>query len=212
VASLIDAPAASVRLHAPPPLDVELTAEVAEDGGVAVKHGDVLVATGSPAPPLEGLSPPVAPSVAEAREAMRHHFGWGDEHLLSHCFVCGPLRMKDGLGLTFGPLVAHPEVNAAVFIVDGSLPHVNGRAADELVWSALDCPSYAPAIVDSGKLAMLANLHAELLAPLPLGQPVVAVGWSLESEGRKHHTASALLGPGGSILARARALWISMRD
>jgi hypothetical protein len=80
------------------------------------------------------------------------------------------------------------------------------------VWSALDCPSFAPEIVRSGKLALLANLHAELLAPVPLGEPVVTVGWSVGHDGRKHHTASALIGSDGAILARARALWISMRD
>ena len=37
------------------------------------------------------------------------------------------------------------------------------------------------------------------------------MGWHLASEGRKHHTASALLTADGDVLARARALWITLR-
>jgi hypothetical protein len=33
------------------------------------------------------------------------------------------------------------------------------------------------------------------------------VGWPLETEGRKHRSASALLGADGRLLARGRALW-----
>jgi len=78
------------------------------------------------------------------------------------------------------------------------------------VWGALDCPSYVPALVRHDGLALLGSLHAELLAPVPLGEPVVTVGWPGSSEGRKHHTASALLTPDGDLLARARATWITL--
>jgi len=40
---------------------------------------------------------------------------------------------------------------------------------------------------------------------------VVAVGWGLGGEGRKHLSASALLTADGRMLARARALWIRLR-
>jgi hypothetical protein len=39
----------------------------------------------------------------------------------------------------------------------------------------------------------------------------VACGWPLEAEGRKQHTASALLSADGRILARARHLWVAPR-
>jgi hypothetical protein len=59
--------------------------------------------------------------------------------------------------------------------------------------------------------SLLARMHAELLAPIPIGEPIVAVGWLLEADGRKHHTASALLAADRRLLARARHLWVKPR-
>lgn len=210
VAALIDAPAAAVRLHAPPPVDADLPAEVAADGSVTVRDaGGATIATAQPAAPLDGLEPPVRPTVAEAREAMRSHPWLGERHMLSDCFVCGPHR-HDGLGLHFGPLAAHPEVNGALLVGDATLPHADGVLDAVNVWGALDCPSYVPMLARMDGLALLGSLHGELLAPVPLGEPVVTVGWHESSEGRKHRTASALLTADGDVLARARAVWIAL--
>jgi hypothetical protein len=46
---------------------------------------------------------------------------------------------------------------------------------------------------------------------VPLGEPIVATGWLLGAEGRKHHTASALLAADGTLLARARHVWVQPR-
>lgn len=211
VAALVGTRVASVRLHAPPPLDTDLPAQRDDDGTVTVRHGETVVATAAPAEPLLGIAPPYVPTLAEAREAMRSHFGFGREHELQHCFVCGAARPSDGLGLTFGPLVARPDMNAAILIADSTLPHHDGTLAPELVWSALDCPSFVPAITATGRLALLAGLTAELLAPVPLGEPVVTVGWPEQIDGRKFFTASALVNRTGTVLARARAVWIGMR-
>jgi hypothetical protein len=55
-------------------------------------------------------------------------------------------------------------------------------------------------------------MRAELLEPVPAGEPLAVVGWTLGSEGRKHRSATALLAPDGRVLARAEALWIRMRS
>jgi hypothetical protein len=39
----------------------------------------------------------------------------------------------------------------------------------------------------------------------------VIVGWPLKTDGRKHHSASAVLDEHGTTLAVARALWIRLR-
>jgi hypothetical protein len=210
VAGLVDAPVAAVRLHSPPPLDVDLSAEGAGDGTVTIRHGETLVATGRPAEPLEDVVPPVRPTVAEARAAMRSHFGFGRRHALSGCFVCGPDRPSDGLGVHFGPLPGHPDVNGAVVLTDATLPHRGSVAAPELVWAALDCPSYVPLLTRKETISLLGSLQAELLGTVGLGRPVVAVGWHESSEGRKHRTASALLDADGELIARARAVWIEL--
>jgi hypothetical protein len=58
---------------------------------------------------------------------------------------------------------------------------------------------------------VLARLTGELLEPVRVGEPVVAVGWELRAAGRKRHTASALLDADGRALALAQALWIELR-
>jgi hypothetical protein len=54
-------------------------------------------------------------------------------------------------------------------------------------------------------------MQAEVLEPLPLGVPIVAIGWLQQAEGNKHTTASALLDADGRLLARASHLWIRPR-
>lgn len=213
VAALLpDAPAVAVRLHAPPPMDVDLPAALAADGTAVTVHdvdGTTTVATACAAEPLDGLEPPLRPSVADARAAMRAHPWLGERHMLSECFVCSPYR-HDGLGLHFGPLAAAPGVNGAVLIGDATLPSAGDVLDPVNVWGALDCPSYVPALVAQDGLPLLGSLHAELLAPVPLGEPVVTVGWHESSDGRKHRTASALLTPDGDVFARARATWVTL--
>jgi hypothetical protein len=73
-----------------------------------------------------------------------------------------------------------------------------------------DCPSYSPTLWGE-RPSLLARMHAEILEPIPLGRPVVAVGWTLGAQGRKHESATALLDSDGRMLARAAALWIQIR-
>ena len=80
-----------------------------------------------------------------------------------------------------------------------------------MAWGALDCVSYAPHLWELERPSMLGGMTAEVLEAVPAGETAVAVGWRLHSDGRKHHTASALLGADGRLLARARALWITLR-
>jgi hypothetical protein len=206
VARFLDGPA-EVSLRTPPPLDTRLEVERMCDGSVTVHHDDTVVAMARPSE-LSGLTPPVRPTVAHAREAMGNHPWLGERHIMSDCFVCGPDR-PDGLRLHFGPLPGWPKLTAALLVADATLPHdADGALAPEIVWAALDCPSYTPEIWDSEPPGLLAGLAAEILAPVRLGEPVVAVGWPLETEGRKLRSATALLDADGELLARARALWI----
>ena len=101
--------------------------------------------------------------------------------------------------MVFGPLAAQPGMTGAV------LPRrapSDGELAPEIVWAALDCPSYTPPLWGNAQPSLLASLHAELLAPVPAGEPLAVVGWSLGGEGRKHRSATAILAADG---ARARA-------
>lgn len=206
VARFLSGPA-EVSLLAPPPLDRPLEV-VSEDGRVTMRDGATQVAE---ARPLDGLDcePPVRPAPAEAADAQTRHPFLGVDHPFSRCYVCGAAR-DDGLGMHFGPLAARPEVNAAVLRPGPEVPAEADHVAREILWAALDCPSYAPELY--GKLALLARFSAEIVRDAGIEETLVAVGWGEGAEGRKHHTASALLDAEGSTVARARALWIEPRS
>jgi len=209
IGELVDGPA-EVTLLAPPPLGRPLGIQFPADGGVMVNgpHG-VTIARARAIDEVD-VEPPVLPSLADAREASRRHPGHGRDSLFADCYVCGS-RRHDGLGIHFGPLRGHADVTAAVFLPDATVPNRAGVVAPDIVWAALDCPSYTPPLWDWERPSLLARLAVERLDSVLVGEPVIAVGWHLASEGRKHHTASALLSPDGDVLARARALWITLR-
>jgi hypothetical protein len=199
VARHVDGPA-RVSLRRPVPLGTPLELERHGDGHVTLHDGEQLIAEGDPALPLD-LEPPYRPTVEEARAAAAQRPGpWPDT--FGTCWVCSPAR-RDGLGVVFGPLAAHPDATAAVLDA--------GAVAPEVVWAALDCPSYTPPLWGHAMPSLLAAMHAEILEPLPAGDPVAVVGWTLGSEGRKHRSATAILGEDGRVLARAEALWIRLR-
>jgi hypothetical protein len=200
---------AEVSLRSPPPLDTALELAGTPDGGLQLLHRDVLVAEGRPAEALD-VEPPVRPTVAQAREALRRHPWRSARHPLSDCYVCGVGR-HDGLGLHFGDLPGEPSMTAALLVADATIPHDEHGLLPEIVWGALDCPSYVPAMWDADAFSLLARMHGELLEPIPLGEPIVAVGWLLGADGRKHSTASALLSADGRVLARAKHLWVRPR-
>src|SRR5690606_12272751 len=77
---------ARVRLHRPPPLDTELTVQIADE--VRVLHGDDVVATASRATVDEVVAPV---SHAEAVTAAKAYHGFV-EHIFPTCYVCGPDR------------------------------------------------------------------------------------------------------------------------
>jgi hypothetical protein len=205
LAAFVDGPA-EVTLRRPVPLDIPLDAERHDDGSVTLHHEGTLIAEAEPALPLD-IEPPYRPTVVEARDATRHCFQ-GPE-LLACCYVCSPRRI-DGLGVTFGPLEANPEMTGGLLLADATVPHADGHVLPEIAWAALDCPSYAP-VLWGERPSLLARMRAEILEPIPLGRPVVAVGWTLGAEGCKHESATALLAADGRMLARSRALWIQLK-
>ena len=80
----------------------------------------------------------------------------------------------------------------------------------EIVWAALDCPSYAPSMWASDGISLLGRLtvvrHREVL----VGERLAAVGWLRGAEGRKRFTSSALIDAQGETIARADAVWIEL--
>lgn len=197
---------ASVRLLAGVPVGLPL--EVHHEGAsatVAVAGQPVAVASATDAFVLE---PPLRPTMAEAVAARQAHPFRGVRHPLSNCFVCGPER-TDGLQVTPGPLAADREVLAAPF-VPRTEHEQDGTVRAEVVWGALDCPSYPAAAMRAGELSLLGTLTSHLVRPIRAGEQLVVVGWTESRGTRSHRTASAVIAPDGSVVASARAVWVTL--
>ena len=197
---------AEVTLRRPVPLEEQILIEADEDGLIATAADGELIAEARPTRPLDGLRPPAHPSGAEAKTGSADSPFSGPRHAYPGCYVCGPDHPQ-GLHIHVGDLGDGSGAAAASFVIDPELAGADGNARAEIVWAALDCPSYVPSLW-SDVPVLLGRLSAEQSRPVPVGEPLVAVSWPLGEERRKLHTASALLDSRGEELARARALWI----
>ena len=207
LARFIDGPA-RVRLHVPPPLDTPMTVKESAHGGVEMYDGDRLVGSAVPAP-LE-LEVPPAPSPADAEDAASRYPCY-EGHVFPTCFVCGPGRpAHDGLELFPGP-VTDWNLLACTWHPASDLLDGNGNVKPEIVWSALDCPGYFACMGEHPAPAVLGELQAGQLAPVPGLDPLVVFAWPLGEEGRKRFAGTAVATADGTVLARARATWILLR-
>jgi hypothetical protein len=212
VARFLPTPA-EVTLRTPPPLDRALRIVSDGEGGVRMMDDESLIAEGRPTD-LPWIEPPVRPSLDQAQAARASHPGIGVTHPLSDCFVCGP-RRADGLHVSSGPLPGHEHIGATPFQPDETVADEDGIVPGEVVWAALDCPSYVPAMwfaLQSGRsLSLLGRLSAERMRDVHAGEDLVVIGWQLSADGRKRHTASAILDADGGVVAQARATWIELK-
>jgi hypothetical protein len=204
VARFVGGPA-EVTLRSPPPLDVPLDVTADDTGAWVARAGDVVVAEARPASVVVEVPP--LPTLDEARAASAAYRGFTD-HPFGSCFVCGPNRaVDDGLRI-FPGRVASGRV-AAPWIPAASACEA-GVARLEVVWAALDCPSYfgiADAI-DELPFALLGRLSARVDRCPDEGEPCIAIGWSRGVDGRKLYGGSAVATAGGEVLAVALATWI----
>ncbi len=205
LARLIEGPA-EATLRIPPPLDKPL--QVKRDGtALSLWDDDILVAEAKPAT-IE-IDIPAAPSLDEANDAATRYSGF-KLHAFPTCFVCGPDRDEgDGLRLFTG------SVNGGSLVASPWLPHDNlydeaDNLKPEFYWAALDCPGAFS--LDEGTMAVLGRMTASIEAPVVCGVPHIAIGWHLESDGRKHYTGTAILNQEGVICARAKQIWIELKS
>lgn len=207
-AGLLDAPA-EVSLRRPVPLGAPLE-RAEDDGGLRISHAGEVVATVRPldfTPVLPG-GPPVSPD--EARAATRRYRGEA-EGPFARCFVCG--RGREDTLAVFAGRVGDRRLVATPFTAEPGLAE-DGAVRPEFVWAVLDCPTFAGAFVDGVgplPLAYTASMTARILAPVPVGEELVVLGWPLRADGRKHWARSALTTARGELLAGAETLLIEPR-
>lgn len=210
----------AVNLRVPPPIGRELQVVHTPDG-VELRDGDVLVADAAPThvePFVPDAVRAIDPDVAHAASV---GFPFRDRHPFPRCLVCGVTRGGDepAFHLHCGPVVglaAHgTEVFADRWDPEAALadPDDPEHVRVEACWAALDCPSAAPVADPDGAPIVLARIAARIdVSALPrIGEPCVAASRHVASDGRKHRTRSALIGPDRRVVGVADALWIEVR-
>ena len=207
LARVIDGPA-RVTLRHPPPLDSQL--QVVEDtDGARLVQGDTLLAEAEPVTTLD-LAVPEPVSWAQAEAAVAG-YPWYRGHPFPNCFVCGPARDSDGLRL-FPGAVEGRQVAASPWRIPADLCADN-TARTELVWAALDCPSwFGFRVFDANHgPALLGRLTAEIAEHPRAGDRCVVGGWNIRRDRRKIVCGSAVWSEDGALLAVAEAVWIELR-
>jgi hypothetical protein len=212
IAAYADSPV-TVTLRQPPPLATPLTVEQGDEGSLRIHHGRTLIAEATSSPGLPALEIPGPVSMAEARTAAGRARYFQDP-VFPDCFVCGMSRRPgDGLRIFPGPVPGRA-LWAAPWTPDSSVASTDGRVRPEVAWAALDCPSGIAAAEGAGlgqDTAILLGRMTARLAVLPApGDQCRVIAWPGGGDGRKLTAGSALLGPGGEVLAVARAVWITV--
>jgi hypothetical protein len=212
IAAYVDGPV-TVTLRRPPPLATPMAVERGGESSVRIHHGRTLIAeaTSSPGSPAPEIPGPVSTAEAHAVAGCARYY---TDPAFPDCFVCGVNRQPgDGLRILPGPLAGRP-LWAAPWTPRPSVTDAGGRVRPEVVWAALDCPSGIAAAEAAGlardTAILLGRMTASLAAPPVAGDQCLVIAWPGGRDGRKLLAGSALLGPGGKVLATARAVWLTV--
>lgn len=198
---------ASVRLKAPTPLETELRIDASESETRLMHRSEVIAEAKSAA--LD-LTPPAAPSFAEAEEARKSYTGF-TRHVFPRCFVCGPQRASgDGLRIFPGWTTSRSMV-AAPWVPDPSLGNGANMVRSEFLWAALDCTgAFALLPIPEDKALVLGELCARIDDSITPGEKCIVIGWPLQGDGRKRFAGSAVFSSSGRPVAVGRATWIEV--
>jgi hypothetical protein len=212
VAAYLDGPV-TVTLRRPAPLATPMAVERGGERSVSLHHGGTLIAEATSSPGSLAHQIPGPVSMAEAHAAAGRARYYTDP-VFPGCFVCGMDRGPgDGLRIFPGPLAGRPWW-AAPWTPDPSVTDAGGKVRPEVIWAALDCPSGIAAGEAAGlgqDTAILLGRMTASLAALPVaGDQCLVIAWPDGRDGRKLLAGSALLGPGGTVLAAATAVWLTV--
>ncbi len=156
-----------------------------------------------------------SPGIEAATVASATYRGTED-HVLPHCFVCGPARAAgDGLRI-FPDWLKEPSgldnpntfpIVAAPWQPTPDLADSSGRIAPEFIWAALDCPG---AFAIEKEPILLGRMSTKILARPTPDAPIVAIAWSKGQDRRKRFAGTALFDEAGNLLAFSEQTWIQI--
>ena len=212
IAAYVDGPV-TVTLRRPPPLATPMSVGRDDESSVRIHHGRTLIAEAASSPGGPALEIPGRVSMAEA-QAVAGCARYYTDPVFPDCFACGMGRGPgDGLRIFPGPLAGR-QLWAAPWTPDPSVTDADGKVRPEMVWAALDCPSGIAAAEAAGLARDTAFLLGRMTASLTVlpvaGDQCRVIAWPGGRAGRKLTAGSALLGPGGKVLAAARTVWLTV--
>lgn len=213
---LTEAEAVEVTLRAPIPLEQTLRAHPTSDGlDIMTDDASTRIQIMS-LRPVHLETPDVKSPGLQAATVAAASFRTVEDHVLPHCFVCGPARAEgDGLRI-FPDWLKDPagienpngfRIVAAPWQPTPDLADASGRVAPEFLWAALDCPG---AFAIEAEPIVLGRMSARILTRPPAGAPVIVVAWDKGRDRRKHFAGSALFNETGDLLAFSEQTWIQI--
>jgi hypothetical protein len=191
-----------VTFRSAAPVETDLQLESAEAGAIRLSSGDQILAEGVPSKPAPETPPSVG--IDAARAASKRYPGLAG-HLIGACFCCGTERSPgDGLRIFPGP-TGDGSLLAAPWTPEPIFAGPDGSVLDEIVWSALDCPSIWALVVaapsDSADQIVTGRLTVEVTGHIQAGRPHVVLAWPVGAEGRRLFAGAALFAEDGQLLA-----------
>jgi hypothetical protein len=211
VPAVADVPVIEVTLRRPPPLDVLMSVELADEPPAAVLtwQGETVAQAREVDAELTAVDEVAADDAEKAMGRYRGLHG----HPFPGCFACGTERgVGDGLRIFPGEVAEHTV--ASLWVPDESLA-VAGDLVDPGIervgvattWAALDCVGGWSDDLE-GRPMVLGRITARVDALPVVGEPHVVVGRRTSVEGRKSFTSSTLYDSDGRVVASAEHVWI----
>jgi uncharacterized protein (TIGR00369 family) len=126
---------------------------------------------------------------------------------INECFACGP-ENPEGMHLKFEFDEPHHRATCEFRLAkkfQGPPGHAHGGIIATILDEAMGKVNKLRSVV-----AFTKTMNIEYLKPVPLNQPLRAVGFEKSVHGRKHHNAAEILSVDGEVLARSEGLFIAM--
>jgi hypothetical protein len=202
---------ARVRLSAPPPLDTPMVLRQSDPDTAELLLNDVPI--GKAERIDTGWEVPGPVDYDQAAGASRT-FPWHEGHPFPSCFVCGPDRMEgDGLRIYPGA-IPERRIVAAPWRPVGSVCDAGGVVQAEIIWAALDCPSWFGILEfeTDVRYALLGELTARIIERPRQDSRCVIVGWASGRDGRKLYGGTAIYDDVGTLIATSAATWVELKN
>ncbi|PCJ14620.1 MAG: hypothetical protein COB04_14740 [Gammaproteobacteria bacterium] len=213
LATYVGGDSVRIKLKAPTPLNTPLTVQ-REGDTWRLLAGEGLVAEAW-AHDLQIEVPDIA-SLESVQQAHQQCHGFVD-HAFPGCFVCGPERLNDGLGIFPGPVKNDQGFDsvASFWQPKDECYDPSGQLMTPFVWAALDCPTAFAALEYAENQALvpmvLGMLTVRRLKPITRQEGLIVHAWAQPGQGRKVAGYSAISSLQGECLAYAEAMWISIK-